>query len=91
MVFFPDLFQENQMLSKYIVFYQSSKGALECYDTKWLTCTEQKSIASAKTPRKPTFLPYGHLDFESAVTAQSDKFKGFWQFAFMFQQTQSLA
>ena len=26
-------------------------------------------------PREYAFLPYGHLDFESAVTAQNDKFK----------------
>ena len=26
-------------------------------------------------PRKFTFLPYGHLNFESAVTAQNDEFK----------------
>ena len=28
------------------------------------------------TPRKYAFLPCGHLDFQSAVTAQNDKFEG---------------
>ena len=27
------------------------------------------------TPREYAFLPYGHLDFGSAVTAQNDEFK----------------
>ena len=28
------------------------------------------------TPRKYAYLPCGHFDFESAVTAQNDDFKG---------------
>ena len=30
----------------------------------------------SRTPQKYAFLPCGHLDFESAVTAQDDEFKG---------------
>ena len=33
-------------------------------------------IQMKSTPRKYAFLPCGHLDFESAVKAQNDEFKG---------------
>ena len=32
-------------------------------------------VLTGWTPRKHAFLPCGHLDFESAVTAQNDEFK----------------
>ena len=38
--------------------------------------------------RKYTLLPCGHLDFESAVTAQNDKFEGSFHLS---QETQYLA
>ena len=33
------------------------------------------AIHAHMTPRNCAFLPCGHLDFESAVTAQNDEFK----------------
>ena len=35
----------------------------------------QFDARAVRTPRKHAFLPCGHLDFESAVTAQIDEFK----------------
>ena len=43
--------------------------------TQTAQCQKQGAAAIWATARKDAFLPCGHLDFESAVTAQNDEFK----------------
>ena len=55
----------------------STRGRTETSSCRsWEETSKTVRRAVLPTPRKYAFLPYGQLDFESAVTAQHDKFKG---------------
>ena len=66
---FPDDPEPNKTLDVTNIVYvpvHMTSLPLTCYTCYYLYLTK----------RKYAFLPCSHLDFESAVTAQSDEFKG---------------
>ena len=53
--------------------------------------SDPTEILTSRAPRKDPFLTCGYLDFESAVTAQNDEFKGSFHSSFAFSFTSRLS